>query len=79
VKVEIANVDVSAGQSVDRLPLPFEGTLTVHLQAGEITTVIGGRREQRRQGQTWTVPVGVPMGLATGRDAASLQTILVER
>jgi quercetin dioxygenase-like cupin family protein len=79
VKVEIANVDVSAGQSVDRLPLPFEGTLTVHLQAGEITTVIGGRREQRRQGQTWTVPAGVPMGLATGRDAASLQTILVER
>ena len=79
VKVEIVNVNVSAGQSVDRLPLPYDGTLMVHLQAGEITTVIGGRREQRRQGQIWTVPPGVAMGLATGRDAASLQTILVER
>jgi quercetin dioxygenase-like cupin family protein len=79
VRVEITNVDVRGRHSIDRLELPFEGTLMVHLQAGEITTVIGGKREERRQGQIWTVPPGVPMGLTTGRDAASLQTILVEK
>lgn len=79
VRVEITNVDLRGGSTIDRLELPFEGTLMVNLQAGEVTTTIDGKKEERHQGQIWTVPPGVPMGLTTGRDAASLQTILVER
>ena len=79
VRVEITNIDIRGGHTLDRLELPFEGTLTVHLQAGEVTTIVDGKREERRQGQIWTVPPGVSIGLVTGRDAASLQTVLVER
>ena len=79
VRVEITNVDIRGGHTIERLELPFDGTLTVHLQAGELTTTIGGKREERRQGQVWTVSPGVAMGLTTRRDAASLQTILVEK
>jgi quercetin dioxygenase-like cupin family protein len=79
VRVEVTNVDIRGEHSIDRLELPFEGSLMVYLQAGEVTTVIGGKREERHQGQIWTVPPGVAMGLTTGRDAASLQTVLVEK
>lgn len=79
VRVEIINIDVRGQYATDRVELPFDGTLMVNLQAGEITTVIGGKRESRRQGQIWTVPAGVPMGVTTGQDSASLQAVLVER
>ena len=79
VRVEITNLDIRDRQTLEKLELPFAGTLTAYLQAGEVTTIIDGKRERRGQGQIWTVPPGVPMGLATGRDAASLQTILVGR
>lgn len=79
VRVEITNIDIRGGQAIDRLELPFEGTAMAYLQAGELTTTIAGRREERRQGQIWTVPPGVAMGLATGRDAASLQIVVVAR
>jgi len=79
VRVEITNVDLRGGHTIDRLDLPFDGTLMAYLQAGDVTTTINGKKEPRRQGQIWAVPPGVPMGLATGRDAASLQTILVGR
>lgn len=77
VRVVITNVDIRGRHKIDRLELPFEGTLMAYLQAGELTTTIHDRPQARSQGQIWTVPPGVPMGLATGRDAASLQTVLV--
>jgi hypothetical protein len=77
VRVEIVNLGLANQHKLERLPLPFEGTLMVSLQAGDVTTSIAGQREERRQGQIWTVPPGVGMGLETGRDAASLQTILI--
>lgn len=77
VRVVITNVDIRGRHKIDRLELPFDGTLMAYLQAGELTTTIKGTPQARSQGQLWTVPPGVPMGLATGRDAASLQTVLV--
>jgi hypothetical protein len=79
VRVEITNIDIRGGHTVERLALPFEGLLLLQLQAGELTTTIDGKPEQRTQGQAWTVPPAVPLGLTTGRDAASLQSILIER
>ena len=78
-RVEVINVDMRGGHTIERLVLAFEGTLMAYLQAGEVTTTINGKREERRQGQIWTVPPGVAMALATGRDTASLQVILVEK
>ncbi len=78
VRVELSNLDVRSDTTVDRLDLPFEGTLIAYIQAGTATVTIDGRRQEKNQGQIWTVPPGASFGLATGRDAVSLQTVLIE-
>jgi hypothetical protein len=77
VRVELSNLDLHGRTTVDRLELPFEGTLVAYIQAGTATTVTDGKRQERSQGQIWTVPPGASLGLTTGRDAASLQMVLV--
>jgi quercetin dioxygenase-like cupin family protein len=59
------------------LEVPGRGTLVVQLRAGSLTTVIGGRRQERKEGEFWTVPAGVTMGVETGQDTATLQTVLI--
>jgi len=74
--VEIRNWMIRGGAKLDRLDLPKRGLLIVHLRAGQVTTIISGKRIVRQDGQVWTVPEGVVMGLETGREEAIIQTIL---
>jgi quercetin dioxygenase-like cupin family protein len=77
VRVEITNLDIANQQTIQRYERTFEGTLIMNLHAGEVTTTAEGQQQRRTQGQIWTVPPGAAFGIATGQDAASLQTILV--
>jgi quercetin dioxygenase-like cupin family protein len=54
---------------------PEEGLVIVQLRAGSLTTVIGGKREERREGAYWTVRPGEAMSLETGDDSAIIQTV----
>jgi hypothetical protein len=57
---------------------PGEGLRVVQLRGGELATVIGGERRERAEGEFWTVPAGVAMGVETGDDAAVIQVVTVE-
>lgn len=54
---------------------PERGFMVVELRGGDLTTVIGGQRQHRSEGEFWTVPAGTPMGLETGNDSAVIQTV----
>jgi quercetin dioxygenase-like cupin family protein len=77
VNVAIHLWTIREGQRHDALELPGKGTLVVQLRAGTLTTIIGGRRQERKEGEFWTVPTGISMGVETGQDTAILQTVLI--
>jgi quercetin dioxygenase-like cupin family protein len=77
VRVDIRLWSVGGGQRIARLELPFDGLLVVELRGGRLTTLIGGRRVARREGEIWTVPAGAVMGIETQSDMATFQTTLV--
>ena len=56
--------------------LPETGLLLVELRAGErCTTIIDGKRVERKEGDFWLVPAGTSMAVETGRFSVVLQTI----
>jgi hypothetical protein len=77
VRVDIHNWMIGGGMKLDELPLPTKGLMIVQLRGGELATVIRGRREERREGEFWTVLPGVPMGIETGDDSATIQTVVI--
>jgi len=77
VTVEIRNWMLGGGLSLPELPIPPEGLMIVQLRGGELTTVIDGEKRERAEGELWTVPAGVRMGLETTDDSAVLQTVVV--
>jgi hypothetical protein len=56
---------------------PEEGFLIVQLRAGELVTVIDGKRQERKSDEFWTVPVGSSMSIETGNDSAVIQTVAI--
>jgi hypothetical protein len=54
---------------------PQKGFLIAELRGGTLTTVINDKRQERREGEFWTVPAGSSMSVETGDDAAVLQTV----
>ena len=50
--------------------------MIVQLRGGELTTVINGRREERPEVVRTVLP-GVPMGIETGDDSATIQTVVI--
>jgi len=54
---------------------PERGFMVVELRGGDLTTVIGGQRQRRSEGEFWSVPAGTPMGVETGNDSAVIQTV----
>ncbi len=77
VRVDIRNWSLGGGLKLAELPLPVKGLMIVQLRGGRVTTVIQGNSQARREGEFWTVPPGVPMGVETGDDSATLQTIVI--
>lgn len=79
VLVEIRQWSFAGGQRVDSLAAPAAGVLIVELRGGRLTTVIDGRRLERRVGEIWSVAPGRTMRIETGDDMATIQTTLVRR
>jgi hypothetical protein len=79
VRVVIQNWGINGGQKIDELRIPIKGFLLVQLRGGELATIINQERRERREDEFWTVPTGVPLGLETEDDAASIQTIVLGR
>jgi hypothetical protein len=77
VRVDIRLWDIAGGQRLNALELPFRGLVIAELRGGSITTVIGGRRVERRAGEIWSVPAGTTMQLETGDDSATLQVTVI--
>ena len=77
VRVDVRQWSIAGGQRIVALALPFTGLLIVELRGGRLTTVIDGRRQERRVGEIWSVPPGRTMQVETGDDMATIQTTLV--
>ncbi len=73
--VRIQNVAIVGGQKLEALALRSNGITIVQLRGGKLTTVIGGKRQERQEGEFWTVPPGVKMSVETEDDTATIQTI----
>ena len=79
VKVHMQKWILQGHLRIKALKLPgFDGVRILQLAAGEITTVIGGERVDRAEGEWWTVPAGKSLGLVTEDDAAILWAISVD-
>ena len=72
--VVIRNWIIDRGQTIRRFP--EEGFMIVQLRGGQVTTVIDGQRQERREDEFWTVPGGSSMSVETGNDSAILQTMV---
>ena len=69
---------VNNHQKLDQLPVePRGGMLVVQLGAGRLTTIIDGRRQERSEGEFWTVPAGQTMAIETGDDSVVLQGMII--
>jgi hypothetical protein len=75
LRVVIRNWGLPNGQQIPQFPQ--EGFLIAQLRAGTLTTVINGERQERHEGEFWTVPTDSSMSVETGDDLASLQTVAV--
>jgi hypothetical protein len=60
------------------LPLRARGGLVVYeLRAGKLTTIIDGRRQERREGEFWVVRSGENIVLEADDDSVVVQTIQI--
>ncbi len=77
VRVVVQQWSIGGGLELEELPLEAHGLLVAQLRGGELTTLIGGERVERREGEFWTVPPGAKMGLATEDDTAVLRLAVI--
>jgi hypothetical protein len=56
-----------------------DGLLLVQLRAGELATVIDGQRQERMEGEWWSVESASDMQFETEDDAVIIETILIAR
>jgi quercetin dioxygenase-like cupin family protein len=76
IHVLIRNWVIPNGQQIPQFP--HEGFMVAQLRAGTLITVIHDERQERHEGEFWTVPAGSSMVVETGEDAAILQTMIAE-
>ncbi len=55
-----------------------EGLLIFHLRAGEVTTIINGQKQDRKEDDFWSVPSGTAIEFETDRDTAAMQVWTVQ-
>jgi quercetin dioxygenase-like cupin family protein len=77
--VRIQNVAIVGGQKLDSIGLRSDGIVIIQLRGGKLTTIIDGKRQQRKEGEFWTVPAGARMTFETEDDTATIQTIEISR
>ena len=78
-QIRIQNIAIVGGQKLQSLGLRSNGITIMQLRAGDLTTVINGKRQERHEGEFWTVPAGAQFSVETEDDTASIQTIEVVR
>ena len=78
-EVRIQNIAIVGGQKLQSLGLRSNGITIMQLRAGDLTTVINGKRQERHEGEFWTVPAGAQFSVETEDDTASIQTIEIVR
>ena len=78
-QIRIQNLAIVGGQKLQSLGLRSNGITIMQLRAGDLTTVINGKRQERHEGEFWTVPAGAQFSVETEDDTASIQTIEVVR
>src|SRR5437016_4806257 len=61
-----------------RVTVPEKGYLVVQLVSGEATSIAGGQRRERKEGEIWTVAAGQEFRVETKRDTAILSIVSVE-
>jgi hypothetical protein len=61
-----------------RVTLTERGYLIVQLISGEATTVIGGERRGRKEGEFWTVAVGQELTVETANDTVTLSVVSIQ-
>ena len=49
----------------------------MELKAGDLTRVIDGERQERREGEFWTVPKGARLVLETEDDSAVVEATVI--
>ena len=77
VRVAVHNWIIHGGQKNLTLPFPAQGFLIAQLRSGEAFTVINGQRQERREGEFWTVSSEKSMAIETEDDSAIIQTIII--
>lgn len=77
--VRIQNVAIVGGQKLDSLGLRANAITIMQLRAGKLITVIDGKKQERQEGEFWTVPAGAKMSIETTDDTATVQTIEISR
>ena len=78
-QIRIQNIAIVGGQKLQSLGLRSNGITIMQLRAGDLTTVINGKRQERHEGEFWTVPAGAQFSVETEDDTASIQTIEIVR
>ena len=78
-QIRIQNLAIVGGQKLQSLGLRSNGITIMQLRAGNLTTVINGNRQERHEGEFWTVPAGAQFSIETEDDTASVQTIEIVR
>ncbi len=74
------SVAASPSPNTNLLALPLKarsGIVVYELRAGRLTTVIDGRRQERREGEFWTVRPGENITLETENDAVVVHAIQI--
>jgi quercetin dioxygenase-like cupin family protein len=79
VDVKIQNVAIVGGQKLESFGLRSDAIRIVQLRGGELITIIGGKRQERQEGEFWTVPAGVSMAVETQDDTASIQVFEISK
>jgi hypothetical protein len=77
VRIQLDDWIINQRQKVEALPVQYTTLLVVQVRGGDVTTVIGGQRQHRKEEEYWTVPAGTVMGLETGDDSVTIETVAV--
>jgi hypothetical protein len=75
IQVSLTQWSLTGGLDVARFPQ--RGLLVVQLGGGDVTTIIGKRRQDRRVGEFWTVAPDSGMGVKTKDDQVILDVFAV--
>jgi quercetin dioxygenase-like cupin family protein len=76
LSVTIRNWSIASGRPIERFQEP--GLIMVQVLAGQVTTMIDGKSEDRKTGDIWAVPTGSAMAISVKRETAVLQTVAAQ-